>query len=111
MAKLQVAAAQLRTGKDAQQSGGPVVTQKVPPVYPEAAKNHGVEAAVTVRVTVGTAGEVTNVEALRTRLTTERDINDPAFWASQPSKLFGQAAEDAVRQWRFEPTGASRRFE
>ena len=111
MAKLQVAAAQLRAGKDAQQSVGPVVTQRVPPVYPEAAKGHGVEATVTVRVTIGTAGEVTNVEALRTRLTTERDINDPAFWASQPSKLFGQAAEDAVRQWRFEPAGASRRFE
>ena len=88
-----------------------MVTQRVPPVYPEAAKGHGVEAVVTVRVTVGMAGEVTNVETVRTRLTTERDINDPAFWASQPSKLFGQAAEDAVRQWRFEPAGASRRFE
>jgi TonB family protein len=70
-----------------------------------------VEAVVTVRVTVGIAGEVMNVETVRTRLTTERDINDPAFWATQPSKLFAQAAEDAVRQWRFEPTGASRRFE
>ena len=88
-----------------------MVTQRVPPVYPEAAKGHGVEAVVTVRVTVGMAGEVTNVETVRTRLTTDHDINDPAFWASQPSKLFGQAAEDAVRQWRFEPAGASRRFE
>jgi protein TonB len=92
-------------------AGVPTVTQKVAPVYPEAAKGHGVEAVVTVRVTVGTAGEVTNVEVVRTRLTTERDITDPAFWASQPSKLFGQAAEDAVRQWRFEPGTASRRFE
>jgi TonB family protein len=80
-------------------------------VYPEAAKGHGVEAVVTVLVTVGLAGEVTNVETIRARLTTERDINDAAFWAAQPSKLFGQAAEDAVRQWRFEPTGAPRRFE
>lgn len=92
-------------------AGVPTVTQKVAPVYPEAAKGHGVEAVVTVRVTVGTAGEVTNVEVVRTRLTTERDITDPAFWASQPSKLFGQAAEDAVRQWRFDPGTASRRFE
>jgi TonB family protein len=87
------------------------VTYRVSPVYPEAAKGHGVEAVVTVRVTVGTAGEVTNVEVVRTRLSTERDINDPAFWASQPSRLFGQAAEDAVRVWRFEPPGVVRRFE
>ena len=80
-------------------------------MYPEAAKGHGVEAVVTLNVTVGTAGEVTNVELVRTRLTTERDVTDPTFWASQPSKLFGQAAEDAVRQWRFEATGATRRFE
>ncbi len=92
-------------------SGAPIVTQRVAPVYPEAAKGHGVEAVVTLNVTVGTAGEVTNVEVVRTRLTTERDVTDPTFWASQPSKLFGQAAEDAVRQWRFEPTGATRRFE
>jgi protein TonB len=123
--KLAEAAARLQAARDARHraeqdptfvhttghSGAPIVTQRVAPVYPEAAKGHGVEAVVTLNVTVGTAGEVTNVEVLRTRLTTERDINDPAFWASQPSKLFGQAAEDAVRQWRFEPTGASRRFE
>ena len=93
------------------QPGLPIVTQRVAPVYPEAAKGHGVEAVVTLNVTVGTGGEVTNVDVIRTRLTTERDITDPTFWASQPSKLFGQAAEDAVRQWRFEPTGATRRFE
>ena len=120
--ELAAVAARLRAAMDAleqerrfvrvaEQSGGPMVTQRVPPVYPEAAKGHGVEAVVTVRVTVGMAGEVTNVETVRTRLTTDHDINDPAFWASQPSKLFGQAAEDAVRQWRFEPAGASRRFE
>jgi protein TonB len=122
LAELAAAAARLQAAKNAieqerrylQVSMQPVVTtvtQKVPPVYPEAAKGHGVEAVVTVRVTVGIAGEVTSVETMRTRLTTERDINDPAFWATQPSKLFAQAAEDAVRQWRFEPTGASRRFE
>jgi protein TonB len=89
----------------------PTVLQRVEPVYPEAAKGHGVEATVHLRVTVGTAGEVTNVEVIRTRLTTERDVTDPTFWASQPSRLFGQAAEDAVRQWRFEASSASRRFE
>ena len=86
------------------------LTYRVGPVYPEAAKGHGVEAVVTVLVFVGTGGEVTSVEARRTRLTTERDVTDPTFWASQPSRLFGQAAEDAVRQWRWEP-GAVRRFE
>jgi protein TonB len=99
--------------------GGPVrnqtqnaaVTYRVAPVYPEAARGHGVEAVVTVRVTVGAAGEVTNVEVVRTRLSTERDVTDPTFWASQPSRLFGQSAEDAVRQWRFEATGATRRVE
>jgi TonB family protein len=118
--ELAAAAAQMRAAGDAQrvtlhvtgQSGSPdAATYRVAPVYPEAAKGHGVEAVVTVRVTVGTAGEVTNVETVRARLTTERDITDPAFWASQPSRLFGQAAEDAVRQWRFEPTGSTRRFE
>jgi protein TonB len=115
------AAAEMRAAGDAQrltlhvtgQSGSPAdaATYRVAPVYPEAAKGHGVEAVVTVRVTVGTAGEVTNAETVRTRLATERDVTDPTFWASQPSKLFGQAAEDAVRQWRFEATAAPRRFE
>ena len=93
------------------QSVAPALTQKVAPVYPEAAKGHGVEALVTVGVTIGAGGEVMNVEVVRTRLTTEHDITDPGFWASQPSTLFGQAAEDAVRQWRFQPISAPRRFE
>ncbi len=119
-AQLQAAAdAQRRATQDARmvhltaQGSSPAdaATYRVAPVYPEAAKGHGVEAVVTLNVTVGAGGEVTNVEVVRTRLTTERDVTDPTFWASQPSKLFGQAAEDAVRQWRFEPTGATRRFE
>lgn len=89
----------------------PTSVYRVTPVYPEAAKGHAVDAVVTLRVTVGPAGEVAKVETLRTRLSTDGDINDPAFWASQPSRVFAQAAEDALRQWRFEPSDSERTFD
>jgi TonB family protein len=103
--------AALRDAEQARQALPPAVVHRVDPVYPEAAKSHGVEATVTLSVTAGTAGEVVKVEAIRTRLTTEKDITDPGYWGSQPSRAFNQAAVDAVRQWRFEPSRANRTFE
>jgi TonB family protein len=58
----------------------------VEPVYPEAAKQAGIQGVVTLEVDISREG---NVEAVRT--------------LSGPSQLI-QSAVDAVKQWRFRPT-------
>ena len=58
----------------------------VPPVYPPAARAAGIEGLVLLEATIGPAGEVSDVEVLR----------------SVPE--LDQAAIDAVEQWRWEPT-------
>jgi TonB family protein len=82
----------------------PRATHRVAPEYPGEAAPHGIEAVVVVHLIVSTTGSVLDVDVIRTRLTTERDIDDPGYWASQPSRAFAQAAERAAAQWAFEPT-------
>jgi len=62
------------------------IISKVDPVYPPLAKQARVEAVVMLEVTVNEQGEVANVRVIR----------------SHP--LLEQAAIDAVKQWRYQPT-------
>jgi TonB family protein len=59
---------------------------KVTPTYPQMARNAGVSGLVRVKVVVDEGGSVTNV-----------------VWAEGPM-LLRQAAQDALKQWKFQPT-------
>ncbi len=64
----------------------PTRIQVVEPVYPQAARAAGVQGVVILELVIGTDGAVSNARVLR----------------SIPP--LDQAALDAVRQWRYEPT-------
>jgi protein TonB len=64
----------------------PMKTQSAEPVYPPLARAAGVQGVVILEVTIGADGVVSDAQVLR----------------SIP--LLDQAALDAVRQWRYEPT-------
>jgi TonB family protein len=61
------------------------VKSRAPPVYPEIAKRLKIGGAVIVEVTVNADGKVSDVKAI------------------SGNRVLSTAAEDAVRQWRFEP--------
>jgi TonB family protein len=61
------------------------VKQRVPPVYPELAKRMKITGEVKVEATVDADGKVTGAKAL------------------SGSKALTNAAEDAVRKWKFAP--------
>jgi TonB family protein len=82
----------------------PRVTHRVAPDFPLELRAFGVEAVVTLHLVVNAAGDVRDVDVIRTRVVTTRDIDDPAYWSSQPSRLFAQAAEAAAEQWQFAPS-------
>lgn len=63
----------------------PKLVKEVAPVYPEAAKQGGIEGAVILEATTDTYGRVASVKILR---------GDP---------LLGQAAVEALKQWVYEP--------
>lgn len=58
------------------------------PVYPERAKQNGIQGTVLLRAVIGTDGTLIGLKALNTQV-------DPDLV---------QAAVDAVKQWRYEPT-------
>ena len=60
-------------------------TKKVEPAYPQTAKNVGVSGLVRVKVVIDESGSVSNI-----------------VWTEGPL-LLRQAAQDAVRQWKFRP--------
>jgi TonB family protein len=60
------------------------IVQRVPPVYPEMAKRMKISGAVKLEVSVDAAGKVTAVKTL------------------DGNRMLSQAAEDAVRKWKFE---------
>lgn len=64
---------------------GRTATRKVPPVYPPIAKTMHIGGVVMVAATVSAGGEVT------------------AAKAQGGNKLLAQAAEDAVKKWKFVP--------
>lgn len=64
------------------------LTYKVPPVYPEHAKQNGVQGVVVLQGVIGTDGSLLSLQVLSKSV-------DPEL---------AQAARDAVSQWRYEPT-------
>lgn len=58
------------------------------PLYPPQAERKGIEGKVFVRITLDTAGRVTQAEL----------AGD-----SESNRIFGEQALDAVRRWRFKP--------
>ncbi len=62
--------------------------RKVPPAYPMAAKAMHLEGIVKVTATISAAGSVTKAEA------------------KGANRLLSDAAEDAVRKWKFAPAGS-----
>lgn len=60
-------------------------TSKVVPVYPQMAKNGGVSGLVRIKIIVDETGSVSSI-----------------VWAEGPM-LLRQAAQDALRQWKFQP--------
>ncbi len=64
----------------------PRLIRRVDPVYPDKARDLGLEGAVRLRVAVARDGSIEDVKAL----------------SGQP--LLAEAATDAVKQWRYRPT-------
>ena len=64
----------------------------VQPVYPEAARESGLEGVVTLEFEVGSAGEVVSARVL----------------SAQPERVFDAAALQALRWWRFAPATVHR---
>jgi len=65
------------------------VERRVAPVYPELAKRMHIGGTVRVSTTIAADGKVTQAKAV------------------SGNKLLEAAAEDAIRQWRFEPDAGS----
>jgi TonB family protein len=81
--RAKVPVAPLRVGGEIQ---APVKIKDVKPVYPAMAQSAGVSGAVTIEATIGPDGKVVDAKVVR----------------SIP--LLDQAALDAVRQWKYNPT-------
>jgi TonB family protein len=75
--------APLRVGGEVK---APHATVKVDPIYPDDAKAAGIAGVVLLEITIATDGSVSNARVLR----------------SIP--MLDQAAIDAVKQWKYEPT-------
>jgi len=64
------------------------VKSKAPPVYPEIARRMRISGEVKLSVTVSAEGNVTDVQPI------------------SGNRALTEAAEEAVRKWRFEPGGS-----
>lgn len=80
-----------RVGPKRIRVGGLVQTPKLvkmaKPAYPESAKNEGIEGTVLMQAVISVKGEPLSLRVL-----------------SSPDESLTKAAEDAVKQWRYEPT-------
>lgn len=65
----------------------PLVTARIPPIYPYSAKRRGIEGRVDIRFLVDTQGRVRHLEVT----------------ASRPKGVFDDAVRRAVVRWRFRP--------
>lgn len=73
----------IRVGGNVQASK---LVNKVSPVYPQKAKEEGVEGAVVLQITVNERGEVSDIQVV------------------SGHELLSEAAVEAVKQWRYSPT-------
>lgn len=73
----------VRVGGDVKE---PKKIKDVKPVYPEEAKNAGIQGIVIIEAVIGTDGSIQEAKVLR------------------PVDLLDKAALDAVMQWRYTPT-------
>jgi protein TonB len=74
--------------------------------FPPALLSSGVDAGVSLRATVDTGGSVVSLDSPSWQIVVYHDsqISDPgAFWSNNPGQAFVDAAENAARQFRFEP--------
>ena len=86
---------------DAKPGQTPVKVYDVRPEYPEEARKQGVSGVVVLELTIDPDGHVSDVEVLRVGLTgVEPDVEKRGAIPA-----LDKAAIDAVRQWRYEPTG------
>ena len=67
--------------------GDAVPMVRVPPQYPERAKQRGIEGRVLVEFTIGKSGSV----------------KDAKIIAAEPSSIFNKAAIKAIMQWKYNP--------
>ena len=65
------------------------IKSRIPPVYPVVAQRMGITGVVKLAVTVDAGGKVTDVKEI------------------SGNRALSEAAEEAVRKWRFEPGGGS----
>jgi protein TonB len=85
-----------------------VVSDAKPP-YPPEALPYSPDASVWVSVNIDANGKVAEAKAARWRLSIERSIDDPNYWASKPERPFIDAAEAAAQRWEFAPPDANTR--
>jgi len=68
----------------------PKVTKKVPPEYPaEAVRKNISSGSVRAKLTIAADGKVAEVEVVE----------------AEPKRVFDRAAVEALKEWRFEPSG------
>lgn len=77
----------LPSGKAVTRRSGGAILERYNPRYPQYALERGTEGSATVSFILNTAGAVTDVHVTHV----------------QGSRLFGQAAADAIKQWKFTP--------
>ena len=74
----------------------PKVVKKVPPEFPAEAVRKNINAgSVKAKLTIGPDGKVTDVEILE----------------SEPKRVFDRVSIEALKEWRFEGTGAPQTHE
>ncbi len=81
-----------------------------PPQYPPEAQRLGLEGMVELRLTVDPAGEVTKTERVTSGVNLRPDEENGAerveYYSKNPNALVLEA-ENAAREWRFEPARSS----
>jgi protein TonB len=60
---------------------------RIPPLYPEHARQRGIEGIVELRFIVNTDGKVSDIQVIQ----------------SQPTSIFDTAAKRAIARWQFKP--------